>query len=346
MFEYFYNEIIRKTVIGFGTLFNGIQIQRKDSSNNVFSIVEVPIAYGPTQKFLARLEQSPDLNKPVQITLPRLSFEMVGLNYDPTRKVNPIQTFVSSTNSDSTDMRVTYMPVPYNVSFELSIMTKSNDDMLQIVEQILPYFQPSYTISIDLVELIGEKRDIPITLDNIVMDDSYEGDFSTRRALIYTLRFTAKTYIFGPTSSSASKDIVKKVSIGYAAGHPSSAPTRDVTYRVEPQATKSYTDNVVTTLSEDIKLETTIFEVADASGIKADKYIFIGDEELFVRSKTGNKITVDRGRDNTKAEKHVAGAEVKGIDYTETTLPSIGTIGVDSAIIEDGDNFGFDGGYL
>jgi len=334
MFEYFYNEIIRKTVIGFGTLFNGIQIQRKDSSNNVFSIVEVPIAYGPTQKFLARLEQSPDLNKPVQITLPRLSFEMVGLNYDPTRKVNPIQTFVSSTNSDSSDMRVTYMPVPYNVSFELSIMTKSNDDMLQIVEQIIPYFQPSYTISIDLVELIGEKRDIPITLDNIVMDDSYEGDFTTRRALIYTLRFTAKTYIFGPTSSSASKDIVKKVSIGFAAGRPSSNPTRDVTYRVDPQATKSYTDNVVTTLSEDIKLETTVFEVADASSIPKDSYITIDTETLYVKSKSSNKLTVRRGEYGTPISLHVSGSSISAITSS------------DNAYVEVGDNFGFDDGFI
>ena len=334
MFEYFYNEIIRKTVIGFGTLFNSIEIRRKDSSNNIFSIVEVPIAYGPTQKFLARLEQSPDLNKPTQITLPRLSFEMVGLSYDPTRKVTPIQTFVSTTKENSSDVRVTYMPVPYNVSFELSIMTKSNDDMLQIVEQIIPYFQPSYTISIDLIELIGEKRDIPITLDNITMDDSYEGDFSSRRALIYTLRFTAKTYIFGPTSGAANSDIIKKVNIGYVAGHPSGNPTRDVTYRVEPQATKKYIDEVATTLSEDINLETGIFEVANASQISNDSYITIDTETLYVKSKSSNKLTVRRGEYGTPISMHVSGSEVKLITQA------------DNAFVQIGDNFGFDDGFI
>jgi len=329
MFEYFYNEIIRKTVIGFGTLFNSIKIKRKDSSDNVFSIVEVPIAYGPTQKFLARLEQSPDLNKPVQITLPRLSFEMVGLSYDPTRKVTPIQSFVSSTKTDKSDLRVTYMPVPYNVSFELSIMTKSNDDMLQIVEQILPYFQPSYSISIDLVELIGENRDIPITLDNITMDDSYEGDFTSRRALIYTLRFTAKTYIFGPTSQDSSKDVVKKVAIGFVSGENTGTPTRDITYRVEPQATKKYIDEISTSLSEDINLEATMFEVADSSAISKGSYITIDTETLYVKSKTGNKLTVSRGEYGTPTSLHVSGSGVSVITSA------------DNAYIEIGDDFGF-----
>jgi len=329
MFEYFYNEIIRKTVIGFGTLFNSIKIKRKDSSDNVFSIVEVPIVYGPTQKFLARLEQSPDLNKPVQITLPRLSFEMVGLSYDPTRKVTPIQSFVSSTKTDKSDLRVTYMPVPYNVSFELSIMTKSNDDMLQIVEQILPYFQPSYSISIDLVELIGENRDIPITLDNITMDDSYEGDFTSRRALIYTLRFTAKTYIFGPTSQDSSKDVVKKVAIGFVSGENTGTPTRDITYRVEPQATKKYIDEISTSLSEDINLEATMFEVADSSAISKGSYITIDTETLYVKSKTGNKLTVSRGEYGTPISLHVSGSGVSVITSA------------DNAYIEIGDDFGF-----
>jgi hypothetical protein len=163
--------------------------------------------------------------------------------------------------------------------------------------------------------------------------------------LYYTLRFTAKTYLFGPTST-ASKDIIKRSTVSFVTGTDTTNATRELTYSATARALKSYTDNVVTTLAQDITATAKTFEVTDATGIKTDKYIFIGDEELFVRSKTGNKITVDRGRDNTKAEKHVSGADVKGIDYTTTTLPSIGTIGVDSALIEDGDNFGFDGGFL
>ena len=310
------------------------------------SVVRVPLAYGPTQKFLARIEQSPDLNKPMAISLPRMSFEFTGLTYDPSRKVTTTQTFTAKDKDDGSETRKSYMPVPYNMQFELSIFCKLNDDALQIVEQILPYFQPAYNLSIELVDQIKEKRDVPIVLEGITLQDDYEGDFSTRRVLYYTLRFTAKTYLFGPTKS-ASKDIIKRSTVSYLTGTDTTNTRREVTYSATARALKSYTDNVVTTLAADISATAKTFEVADASGIKADKYIFIGDEELYVRSKTGNKITVDRGRDNTKAEKHVGGAEVKGIDYTEAApAPTFGPIGADSALIEDGDNFGFDGGYL
>ena len=339
MFEYFYNEILRRTIIGFGTLFNSIEIQQEGSS------IRIPLAYGPTQKFLARIEQSPDLNKPMAITLPRMSFEFTGLTYDPSRKVSTTQTFVAKDKDDGTETKKTFMPVPYNMQFELSIFTKLNDDALQIVEQILPYFQPSYNLTIELVDEIREKRDVPIVLESVTMQDDYEGDFSTRRVLYYTLRFTAKTYLFGP-SKSASKDIIKRSTVSYVTGTDTTNTRRELTYSATARALKSYVDNVVTTLASDITATAKTIEVADATGIKADKYIFIGDEELFVRSKTGNKLTVDRGRDNTKAEKHVAGSEVKGIDYTETTAPTYGPIGVDSALIEDGDNFGFDGGFI
>ena len=339
MFEYFYNEILRRTIIGFGTLFNSLEIKQEDS------VVRVPLAYGPTQKFLARIEQSPDLNKPMAITLPRMSFEFTGLTYDPSRKVSTTQTFVAKDKDDGTETKKTFMPVPYNMQFELSIFTKLNDDALQIVEQILPYFQPSYNLTIELVDQIKEKRDVPIVLESVTMQDDYEGDFTTRRVLYYTLRFTAKTYLFGPTKS-ASKDIIKRSTVSYLTGTDTTNARREVTYSATARALKSYVDNVVTTLASDITATAKTIEVADATGIKADKYIFIGDEELYVRSKTGNKLTVDRGRDNTKAEKHVAGSDVKGIDYTETTAPTFGPIGVDSALIEDGDNFGFDGGFI
>ena len=135
-----------------------------------------------------------------------MSFEFVGLQYDGSRKVTTTQTFKSETVGIATAIRKTYMPVPYNMSFELAVFTKLNDDMLQIVEQILPYFQPSYNLSVDLVSTIGEKRDIPVIIENITMEDDYEGDFTTRRSLIYTFRFTAKTYLFGPVGSKASGD--------------------------------------------------------------------------------------------------------------------------------------------
>ena len=142
MFEYFYNEILRRTIIAFGTLFNGITVKQTDST------IRVPLAYGPTQKFLARLEQSPDLNKSTAITLPRMSFEFTGLTYDPSRKVTTTQQFIVKDPTDGSDVKKSYMPVPYNMQFELSIMCKVNDDALQITEQILPYFQPAYNVTV------------------------------------------------------------------------------------------------------------------------------------------------------------------------------------------------------
>jgi hypothetical protein len=331
MFEYFYHEILRRTVISFGSLFNNIEIKHKDSSGNVTSSIKVPLAYGPTQKFLARLEQSPSLNKPVQITLPRMSFEFVGLTYDGSRKVTTTQTFLTSAAGVGTDVRKAYMPVPYNMAFELSIYTKLNDDMLQIVEQILPYFQPSYNLSVDLVETIGEKRDIPVVIENISMQDDYEGDFTTRRSLIYTIRFTAKTYLFGSisSSSSAAKDLIRKVSIGYVAGDVTKTPTREITYSVEPRAIQSYTGNVVTNLAQDIGTDSVEISVNDASSIAENTYIVIDNEEMYVNSKVGNVLTVKRGADSTTKQSHVSGSAIKLITS------------IDNALIEIGDDFGF-----
>jgi hypothetical protein len=330
MFEYFYHQILRKTVIGFGTLFNNIEIRQTNNNNEVVSVLKVPLAYGPMQKFLARVEQQPNLNTPIQITLPRMSFEFTGLSYDTTRKLTTTQTFLSKSTTDGTDIRKTYMPVPYNMDFELSIMTKLNDDMLQIIEQILPYFQPSYTLTINLIDSIGEKRDIPIVLNNVTMQDDYEGDYSTRRALIYTLRFTAKIYLFGPVSSGVSKDIIEKVSLGFVSGD-SQSTTRDLTYSVTPIATKNYTGNVTTTLSNDVEIGSTTIEVSDASNIPEKSYFTLSNETLYVSKKNNNILTVVRGSYNTPISNHVSGTEVKLI--TE----------VDNTLIQLGDDFGFSG---
>lgn len=337
MFEYFYHEILRRTIISFGTLFNGITIKHEDDSDNTVSQIKVPLAYGPTQKFLARLEQSADLNKPVQMTLPRMSFEFIGLNYDSTRKVTTTQQFITRLSSDKTSEKKAYLPVPYNMQFELSIMTKLNDDMLQITEQILPYFQPAYNLSINLVDTIGEKRDVPVVLDNITMNDDYEGDFSTRRALIYTLRFTAKTYLFGPVSS-ATKDIIKKVSISYTAadssGPDSKTGSRDMTYSVLPRATKNYNGDVATNLTNDIgDTDRTILVDSSSSIIKGD-YIIINQESMRVKKVSGNTLTVDRGQDGTTVTTHVGGSDVGLITSADNDL------------IEPGDDFGFSGSVL
>ena len=229
---YYYHEIIRKTIIGFGTLFNNIYVKHQDSNDAIVQEMKVPLAYGPSQKFLARLEQQPDLNKMVAITLPRMSFEMTDIAYDATRKSGITQTFKAVDTRDS-KLKKVYMPVPYNLGFELSIMCKLNDDALQIVEQILPYFQPSFNLTVDLVQSIGEKRDIPIVLSNISFVDDYEGDFATRRALIYTLRFEAKTYLFGPVAES-SEGLIKKVIVDTAMDTNTATAKREMRYTVEP----------------------------------------------------------------------------------------------------------------
>ena len=330
MFEYFYHEILRRTVVSFGSLFNEISIKHTDNSGNVKSVIKVPLAYGPTQKFLARLEQSPDLNKPVQITLPRMSFEFTGLTYDPTRKSTTTQTFIAKSAVDGTETKKVYLPVPYNMQFELSIMCKLNDDALQIIEQILPFFQPSYSMTIELVDIINEKRDIPVILENITMQDDYEGNFTTRRVLIYTLRFTAKTYLFGPVSS-ATKDIIKKATIGYITGGTTDSPTREVVYSAEPRAIKNYTGIVVTNLSKDITTEDTLITVNSVGSIVVNSYLDIEGEEVFVKRISGNVLTVERGKDGTSITSHLSGAEVKSI----TTA--------DNVLIEEGDDFGFSG---
>jgi hypothetical protein len=330
MFEYFYHEILRRTVVSFGSLFNEISIKHTDNSGNVKSVIKVPLAYGPTQKFLARLEQSPDLNKPVQITLPRMSFEFTGLTYDSTRKSTTTQTFIAKSAVDGTETKKVYLPVPYNMQFELSIMSKLNDDALQIIEQILPFFQPAYSMTIELVDIINEKRDIPVVLENITMQDDYEGNFSTRRVLIYTLRFTAKTYLFGPVSS-ATKDVIKKATIGYITGDTTDSPIREVVYSVEPRAIKNYTGTILTNLSKDITTEDTLITVNSVGSIVANTYLDIEGEEVFVKRISGNVLTVERGRDGTPITSHLSGAEVKSI----TTA--------DNVLIEEGDDFGFNG---
>ena len=228
---YFYHEILRKTVIAFGTLFNEVHIQKEDKSGKTISDLKVPLAYGPRSKFLAKLQQQQELNKTTAITLPRMSFEMSSIAYDATRKTSVTKTFKAVDNQDM--VKKVFLPVPYNVGFELNIMTKLNDDALQIVEQILPFFQPSFNIPVDLIDSIGEKRDIPIILENISFSDEYEGDFSTRRVLTYTLNFTAKTYLFGPIAESTD-GLIRKVQVDYYSDTDRQQAKREMRYSVTP----------------------------------------------------------------------------------------------------------------
>jgi len=320
MFGYFYHEIFRKTIISFGNIFNNIEIRHTNNSDKTISVVKVPLAYGPIQKFLARIEQDPSALRPVKMTLPRMSFEFNGLNYDASRKVTTTQSFVSETG------KKVYMPVPYNMQFELNIITKLNDDALQIVEQILPYFQPSFNMTINLVDPINEKKDIPVILDSVSFTDDYEGDFTKRRSLVYTLRFTAKTYLFGPIPSS-STGIIKKVTLDYMTGV--DTKKREMRYVVTPRATKDYNDDATTVLADNIDEITKYINVIDASSIETGSRIYLHNELMYVESKDSNKLVVIRGYENTLIEGHVAGTKINLVNASDDTL------------IEYGDDFGF-----
>ena len=219
--QYHYHQIFRKSIIAFGTLFNNIIIKRKDPARKAEDNLEaykVPVQYGPYQKYLAMIAAEPTPERQsMQIFLPRVSFEIKGLNYDGSRKLTPTQ-FAKSVPQEGKDAAgkpvqySQYLPVPYNLEVELNIISKNQDDGLQILEQILPNFHPSLNVSIVIIEETHEERDIAVVLNGVGYTDDYEGDYTQRRTLIWTLNFTVKTYLFGPVD--IQKDI-RKVTLDY-----------------------------------------------------------------------------------------------------------------------------------
>jgi len=325
---YYYHEIIRKTIIAFGTLFNTIDIRHKKQDGSAYSTTRVPIAYGPREKFLARLEQKPDLRSRVAITLPRLAFELTSIQYDNERKVSTMQTFNTLTSGTKKARRV-YMPVPYNLGFRLNVMTEFNEDSLQIVEQILPVFQPSFNLTIDLVEAIGEKRDVPMVLENVTFDDNYESGMEEKRVITHTLEFTAKTYLFGNVPS-AGTGLIKKVQIDkYTDTANTKTASRELRYVAEPRALQDYNNDATTSLAEDITATKTQFNVADANNLSVNGYIDIGEELMMIKSITGNTLVVKRGSDGTTKASHINGDAVSIVNAA------------DDALVELGDDFGF-----
>lgn len=324
---YSYHEIIRKTIISFGTLFNQVYIKHQEEDGSDASMIKVPIAYGPIQKFLARLEQKPDLKKRVALTLPRMSFELTSIQYDASRKVSTMQQFKAVKKEGGEQIKV-YMPVPYNIGIQLNIIAKYNDDMLQIVEQILPFFQPHFTLTVDLASSIGEKRDIPMILENIQMNDNYEGSFEERRSLVYTLNFTAKTYLFGPIANSTD-GLIKKVQIDYHTSTNVRNTSRQLRYVATPRALKDYNDDSATTLADNINESIVAFNVSDSSALVQDTYIMIDEELMYIKNVEGNKITVKRAQDGTQPAEHYEGDIINAVNAQ------------DDELIEFGDDFGF-----
>jgi hypothetical protein len=196
--NHFYNETTRRYVAVFGTMFNDIEITRKTGTTTTQQM-KVPINYAPMQKILARIDQNLQNNAPA-ITLPRMSFEMTGMSYAPDRKLTRVTKMVRASASDGS-MTSMFAPAPYDIEFQLNIMTKYNEDGTKIIEQILPFFTPDCTVSVKLIDELGTYFDIPIVLNSVSQEDTYEGDFESRRALIWTLNFTMKGYFFGPVST-------------------------------------------------------------------------------------------------------------------------------------------------
>ena len=316
---YNYNQIFRKTIVAFGTLFNNIEIRRSDE------VMKVPLAYGPKQKFLARLDQNPDpTNKRVQITLPRLSFEINSVNYDATRKVSPTQKIKFKKDVDET--KTAFMPVPYNIGFELAIISKNQDDGLQIIEQVLPYFQPHYNLSVKLQTTIGETKDVPIVLQNIDYEDDYERDFATRRAIIYTLQFTAKTYLYGPVSDA--KVIKKVITDSYTSVNTTTAP-REKRYTVTPQALTDQDGVGLTTLTAAMDINDGIISVASVASLAQGDDIQIGTEVMHVNRVVGSTLHISRGWNNTTIAGHANGSGILKLDAA------------DDALLTSEDDFGF-----
>ena len=212
----FYNQSLRKYIVMFGNMFNDIVVQRLDNNGSTIQSIAVPIAYGPKEKFLVRLASDPDLDRQVAIQLPRMGFEVTGYTYDPIRRLQHTIRNAKVSSDDPNTLNYQWTPVPYNLQVTLSIFVRNADDGAQILEQILPYFGPEWTNSVNLIPSMGIKMDIPTILNDVSVEDSYEGDFVTRRALIYSLSFTVKGYFYGPVRS---QGVIKRTRIDMMAAN-------------------------------------------------------------------------------------------------------------------------------
>jgi len=210
--NHFYHSTMRKAVAVFGTIFNNINVIRTKSDGTVLNQVKVPLAYGPKQKFLARLDGNSGTDASMAVKMPRMAFEITSLELDSTQKLGKRNTITEAHASDVTKKKTIKHQVAYNINMSLFVMAKNQDDGLQVVEQILPYFQPEYTVTISPVTGFDYKQDVPIVLTGVTISDDYEGDFLTRRALIYQLDFTMKMKFFGPTGN---QGVIREVNIDF-----------------------------------------------------------------------------------------------------------------------------------
>ena len=208
----FYNASLRRYIVAFGNMFNEMTVTRLDGTGTKIQTIAVPITYGPKEKFLARLTMDPNLTRPIAAQLPAMSFEIVSMNYDSSRRLQAL----NSIKKTSPTVLRQYVPVPWNLSFALFIYVRNADDGAQLLEQILPFFGPEWTNDIILNPAMGLSFNVPTILESVSTEDAYEGDFITRRAMVYTLNFTMKAYFLGPTLSTGPRTkLIKKIKIDF-----------------------------------------------------------------------------------------------------------------------------------
>ena len=197
---YFYHQTSRKMVVAFGSLFNNIEVRRTDSNDAVTEVIKIPLSYGPKDKMLVRISQDPSLNPKVALTVPRMGFELTSMTYDGARKLN---TMGRNVKKGTTGLKKQFNPVPYNWDFSLYVFVKNAEDGTQILEQILPFFTPDFTVTMTLISGMTVKMDIPLVLNSVASEDSYEGDFATRRSIIWTLSFVMKGFLYPSVTDNA-----------------------------------------------------------------------------------------------------------------------------------------------
>lgn len=285
----FYHETLRKYIIMFGNLFNDIQVNRYDGNNNLVTNLRVPINYGPRDKALSRIDQNPDLIPEYGIILPRMSFEMIAMNYAPTRKLNTVDRRAQAV-SDNSRLKFQYNPVPYDINMTLSIMVKNADDGAQILEQILPYFTPEWTSTMKLIPDMDFLTDIPVVLQAVSTEDTYEGAFEQRRALIHTLDFIIKGYFYGPVKTS---EIIRKAQIDIG------AVSANTQYQIDLQSgrtllnTQGINDADVARTGRDSRIELvpTLANTATADIDAADNFGFGITTNFYTDGKKYNPVT-------------------------------------------------------
>ena len=282
----FYHQTIRKYVALFGTLFNDINIEKKDSGGNVLSRQKVPISYGPKQKFLTRINQDASLDRQVAIQLPRIGFEMTGIAYDPIRKLNTIGTLTRKDSiTGERNIKKMFNPSPYIFDFSLYAFVENAEDGTQILEQILPFFTPEFNVSVNILTDMGIKLDIPIVLQSATSEDSYEGEFSARRTLVWTINFMLKGFIYPDIKSGQS--IIKSVEIAFKETVPET-PSTGVFERLSLESSTNFSedyfqletgDHLITEASEtELGLGNIISKITVVPEGGANTYITPGDD--------------------------------------------------------------------